>query len=107
MSAMDIIEQQADELDKLRREVAALRGAEWIECAKRKPPRDPDPAYAKTVLLFFGGEGGDEYNIGYYDPEDRVWVAYDGGGHYEEAVPPPTHWMALPNPPHTVGGSKT
>lgn len=70
--------------------------AEWIRCGRKKPPRDPEPGWAKTVLLFFP-DG--EYNLGYYEPEDRAWCAYDGGGHYEEAVPPPTHWQPLPEPP--------
>jgi hypothetical protein len=64
------------------------------------PPRDGEPGWAKTVLLLFPeADGEDQYNLGYYEPEGRVWCAHDGGGFYDEAVPPPTHWMPLPAAP--------
>lgn len=74
------------------------RAPRWIPVAQ-KPPRDPESGWASALLLFFGGDGDGSFNLGYYDPEDREWMAHDGGGYYEKAVPPPTHWMPLPEPP--------
>lgn len=72
--------------------------SEWIRCSRKKPPRDADSEFAPAVLLYFPNGGDDTYNLGYYDPIDRAWMAHDGGGVYELAVPQPTHWMAIEPP---------
>lgn len=71
------------------------REPKWVP-AGRKPPRDPESGWASVLLLFFG-DG--TFVMGYYDQEDCAYMVDDGGGYYERAIPQPTHWMPLPEPP--------
>lgn len=93
MDARDL----ARELIETKRAISD--GNRWVPVSERLPERDADPKFARTVLLHFPeADGEDQYNLGYYDPQDRRWMVHEGGGFYEEAYPQPTHWKPLEAP---------